>query len=77
MNWIESIQNALNYIEDHMTDEIDVESVSAAVFMSSSQLQKIFGIITGMSIGDYLRSRQLSLAGRELYERKIKATPRK
>lgn len=74
MNWIESIQNALNHIEDHITDEIDVESVAAAVFLSSSQLQKIFGIITGMSIGDYIRSRRLSLAGRELYERKIKVT---
>lgn len=70
MNWIESIQNALNHIEDHITDEIDVESVAAAVFLSSSQLQKIFGIITGMSIGDYIRSRRLSLAGRDQGDRR-------
>ncbi len=72
MIWIDSIQKALNYIEDHLTDDIDVESTAAAVFMSSSQLQKIFSIITGMSVGDYIRSRRLSLAGRELHDKGIK-----
>lgn len=32
MDWICGIQNAINYIENHLTDEIDYEEVQSKAF---------------------------------------------
>ena len=66
MDWITGIQNAINYIEEHLTEEIDYEIVAKEVACSSFYLQRIFSILCGMTLGDYIRNRRLTLAGNEL-----------
>ena len=66
MDWITGIQNAINYIEEHLTEEIDYEIVAKEAACSSFYLQKIFSILCGMTLGDYIRNRRLTLAGNEL-----------
>ena len=66
MDWITGIQNAINYIEDHLTDEIDYEQVARASFSSSFHFQRVFSILCGYPIGEYIRNRRLTLAGTEL-----------
>lgn len=66
MDWITGIQNAINYIEEHLTEEIDYEIVAKEAACSSFYLQRIFGILCGMTLGDYIRNRRLTLAGNEL-----------
>ena len=63
MDWITGIQNAINYIEEHLTEEIDYEIVAKEASCSSFYLQRIFSILCGMTLGDYIR---LTLAGNEL-----------
>ena len=58
MEWAEGIQNAINYIEDNICDELDIENIAAQAACSPYYFQKIFGIMCGMTVGEYIRSRK-------------------
>lgn len=66
MDWTSSIQNAINYIEEHIDGKIDYDEAARAAACSKFYLQKIFSILCSMTLGDYIRSRRLTLAGNEL-----------
>ncbi len=66
MDWIEGIQRAIDYVEANITNEIDFEEAAKKAYSSSFHFQRVFGILCGMSLGDYIRMRRLSLAGEEL-----------
>ena len=66
MNWIQGIQRAIDYVEANITEEIDFEEVSKQAYSSSFHFQRVFAILCGFSLGDYIRMRRLSLAGEEL-----------
>ena len=68
MNWIQSLSNAIRYIEDNLTNSISVDEVSSQVYSSSSHFQLIFHLVTGMTVGDYIRNRRLSLAAQDLLQ---------
>lgn len=66
MDWISGLQCALDYVEEHITENIDYGEVAKCAYSSSFHFQRVFGIICGYSLGDYIRFRRLSLAGNEL-----------
>lgn len=72
MNWITGIQRAIDYVEAHLSDPIDYEKVAEQAYSSSFHFQRVFSTICGFTLGDYIRFRRLSLAGRELAERQCK-----
>ncbi|OJU09446.1 MAG: hypothetical protein BGN88_09965 [Clostridiales bacterium 43-6] len=74
MDWIKSISNAINFIDDNLTNNITVKDVSDHVFASNSHFQRIFNVVTGLTIGEYIRNRRLSLAGQELFLTECKVT---
>ena len=66
MNWITGIQRAIDYVEDHLTEDIDFDMIAAESFSSSYYFQRTFSILCGYTIGEYIRMRRLTLAGAEL-----------
>ncbi len=66
MDWIKSLQNAINYIEDNLTEEIDYEKVAKIANSSTFNFQRVFSILCNYTLGEYIRNRRLSLAGSEL-----------
>ena len=72
MDWISGIQNAIDYIEEHLTENISYELIAAQSFSSSYHFQRIFGILCGYTLGEYIRNRRLSLAGIELAAGNVK-----
>jgi len=72
MDWITGMQKALDYIEANLTEEIDYEKVAAESFSSCYHFQRVFSILCGYTLGEYIRSRRLSLAGAELASGKEK-----
>ena len=72
MDWITRMQKAINYIEANLTEEIDYEKVAAESFSSSYHFQRVFSILCGYTLGEYIRLRRLSLAGAELANGKDK-----
>jgi AraC-like DNA-binding protein len=72
VNWMQNLSRAIHYIENNLTNEISVEDVSKAAYSSSSNFQRIFNLVTGITIGDYIRNRRLTLAGQELLNKEEK-----
>ena len=66
MDWITGIQKAINYIEDHITEELDYEAIAKESFSSAFHFQRVFSILCGYTLGEYIRNRRLTLAGAEL-----------
>ena len=66
MDWIVGIQRAVDYIEDNLTETIDYEEVAKQCYSSSYHFQRVFSILCGFTLGEYIRNRRLTLAGREL-----------
>ena len=72
MDWIIGMQKAIDYIEANLTEEINYEKVAAESFSSSYHFQRVFSILCGYTLGEYIRLRRLSLAGAELANGKEK-----
>ncbi|XCP84711.1 AraC family transcriptional regulator [Roseburia hominis] len=66
MDWATGIQRALDYIEAHITEKMDYREIAKEAACSEFYFQRIFGILCGISMGEYIRNRRLSLAGSEL-----------
>lgn len=66
MEWIKGIQRAIDYIELHLTDEIDYEAVAQTAYSSTFHFQRIFSIVCGITVGDYVRMRRLSMSASDL-----------
>ena len=54
MEWTESLKRSINFMENHLLEDISPDDVAAEVHISSFYLQKGFSIMTGCSIGEYL-----------------------
>lgn len=72
MEWTESLRSAIAYMEEHLLDDISADDVAEAVHISSFYLQKAFRIMTGYSVGEYIRYRRLYLAALDVIAGKEK-----
>lgn len=66
MEWIQSLNKAIDYIEENLLRNLTCEEISGQIYISSFHFQRIFSMLTGFTIGEYIRNRRLSLAGQEL-----------
>lgn len=66
MNWIMGLQRAIDYIEDHLDEPLDYDEIARQAYSSSFHFQRVFSILCGYTLGEYIRSRRLTLAGNEL-----------
>lgn len=66
MNWVESIQQTIDYIESNMESDLDCDRLAERIYSSSFIFQRMFTILCGCTVGEYIRNRRLTLAGYEL-----------
>ena len=66
MDWIDGLQKAIDYIEEHLNDNINYEEIAKQSFSSTFHFQRVFSILCGYTLGEYIRNRRLTLAGKEL-----------
>lgn len=66
MNWVESISNAIEYIEDNITENLTIENIAKHACVSPFYFQKGFTMLCGFTVGEYIRNRRLSLAASDL-----------
>ena len=64
--WIEGLQKSIDFIEQNLTDELDIEEIAAQAVLSPFYYQRIFGALCGMTVGEYIRGRRMTLAAQEL-----------
>lgn len=66
MDWLAGLRGAIDYMEEHMLEPVSPEDIGKAVNISPFYLQKGFQIVTGYSLGEYMRCRRLYMAALDL-----------
>ena len=66
MDFLEKINSALTYIENNLTEEIQLDRVAKEAGCSEYHFSRMFSFLAGQSLSLYIRRRRLSLAAVEL-----------
>ena len=74
MEWVDRLNAAIRYIEEHLTDEIDYEQPGQIACCSSYHFQRMFGYMAGVTLPEYIRKRRMSLAAVDLQNGNEKIT---
>jgi len=65
-NTVMNIETVIEYIENHLDEKLDLETVAEAVHYSKYHLHRMFTEMVGMTIHDYVKRRQLTEAAKLL-----------
>ncbi|MEA4988973.1 MAG: AraC family transcriptional regulator [Anaerovorax sp.] len=66
MEWIERLNGAVSYIEDHLTDHIDYEQAAKIACCSVYHFQRMFSYIADVPLSEYIRRRRMTMAAVDL-----------
>lgn len=72
MEWVERLNQSMDYIEAHLTDEIDYERLGRIACCSAFHYQRMFAYMAGVPLAEYIRRRRMSLAAVDLRDGKMK-----
>jgi len=65
-SWNDGIVNAIAYMEENLMEDLDINKIADKAFVSAFYFQKIFHVLCGFTVGEYIRNRRLTLAAQEL-----------
>ena len=65
-SWAEGFQQSIDFIEENLTGDLDIEDIAGRAALSPFYYQRIFGALCGMTVGEYIRSRRMTLAAQDL-----------
>jgi len=66
MDALASFNEALNYIEENLTDDINFKKVAQLALCSEYHFTRMFSFLAGVTLQEYIRRRRLTLAAFEL-----------
>lgn len=66
MEWVDRLNQSMNYIEEHLTGEIDYEQLARIACCSAYHYQRMFTYMAGITLAEYIRRRKMSLAAVDL-----------
>jgi AraC family transcriptional regulator len=72
MDWLDRMNNAMEYVETHLTEAIDYDQVARIACCSMYHFQRMFSFITSVPLSEYIRRRRLTLAAFELQNSGVK-----
>ena len=72
MEWIERLNSAINYIEENINDNINMDKVAKLACCSTYHFQRMFAYMADVPLSEYIRRRRMSLAAVDLQDGKNK-----
>lgn len=72
MDLLKSMNEAMRYIEDNLTNEIDFKEVARIAHCSEYHFKRMFSFLAGITLSEYIRRRRISLAAFELKNSRMK-----
>ena len=66
MDLLKNMNEALRYIEENLTNDIDFKEVARLAFCSEYHFTRMFSFLTGVTLSEYNRRRRLTLAALSL-----------
>ncbi|WBW96695.1 helix-turn-helix domain-containing protein [Oceanirhabdus sp. W0125-5] len=67
-DYYKKLQKSLDYIEEHIKEDISLEDLSALCYYSTHHYHRVFQSVIGIPVTDYIRKRKLSVAAKEIIE---------
>lgn len=62
MEWLKNWNDALDYLEEHLEDEIKLEELGQLAGCSPYHFQRMFSYLAGVPLSEYIRRRRMTLA---------------
>lgn len=72
MEWLIRMKEALDYMESKMEEPLNIDDIAKVAYSSPFHFQRMFNMLTGVTVADYIRRRRLTLAAQELAISKVK-----
>ena len=66
MEWLNCLNEAMAYIEEHLCDEIEIERLAQIVRCSSYHFQRMFSYLADVTLSEYIRRRRMTMAVADL-----------
>lgn len=66
MDWIERLNRAMGYIEEHLCDKFEIEEAARIACCSTYHFQRMFAYMAGVPLSEYVRRRRMTLAAVDL-----------
>lgn len=66
MDWIERLNDAVKYIEENLSSDIDYSLAAQRACCSLYHFQRMFSYISGIPLSEYVRRRKMSLAAADI-----------
>ena len=63
---LKELNQVIDYIEDHLTDDLSLEKIAEYAGVSDYHFRKIFFYLSGMTLSEYVKNRKLSEANQDL-----------
>ncbi len=63
---LKELNQVIDYIEEHLTDDLSLEKISQFAGVSDYHFRKIFFYLSGMTLTEYIKNRRLSEASMDL-----------
>jgi len=65
---LNELNQVMDYIEEHLTEELSLEQIAKFVGVSDYHFRKVFYYLAGMSLSEYIKNRRLSEASKDLMQ---------
>ncbi|MGM1019027.1 MAG: AraC family transcriptional regulator [Bacillota bacterium] len=72
MDLLKSMNEAIKYIEENLTNDIDFKEVARLAYCSEFHFKRMFSFLAGATLSEYIRRRRLTLAAFELKDSNVK-----
>lgn len=66
MEWIQHLNATVDYIEEHLTEDLSYEQIAQVACCSTYHFQRMFAYLSDMPLSEYLRRRRMTLAAVDL-----------
>jgi len=63
---LKELNHVIDYIEEHLTDDLSLEVISEYAGVSDYHFRKIFFYLSGLTLSEYIKNRKLSEANKDL-----------
>ncbi|MGJ7912505.1 AraC family transcriptional regulator [Neobacillus sp. LXY-1] len=72
MEGLQRMLESIEYMESNLDTNLLIDDVAAAACMSKFHFQRMFNMLTGYTVSEYIRNRRITVAAQELVNSKAK-----
>ena len=72
MKWLERFSSCIEYIEENLKSDIEIEVLARKSYLSKEYFCRMFQYVTDIPFNEYVRKRRMTLAAKELINTNIK-----